>query len=125
MSGEGYYQKLEREASDEVDALLAKPLQESDAPSVEEFDPWEILPFYGNYSSAFDDMAIQVLKNLLDGGRGGEELAHEMFREVLCKKGLCDYGTSPRVCFPTTRFKEQLPKLIEKWSEYRRLNWEV
>lgn len=93
------------------------------------FDPWDAFPcFYGSYSRAFDDMAILVLSNIAEGKFGasaGEGLAHEMFREVLCTSGLCDYGTSPRGCFPDwgSGFEEVLPRLIEKWKEYRDAGW--
>lgn len=88
------------------------------------FDPWEIFPFYGNYSSAFDDMALRVLVNLSTSRFVGEKLAEEMFREVLCTLELCDYGTSPRVCFPTPEFRELLPQLIQKWRDYYQVIWE-
>lgn len=130
---ESYTQRLERKAIEEMDKLLARPI----APSAEYtgtfnettkepeyFDPWDIFPVYGNYSSSFDDMALKVLENLLNGEYDDEELAHEMFREMLCEKGLCDYGTSPRVCFPTTGFKKLLPKFISKWKQYYKLTWE-
>ncbi len=69
-------------------------------------------------------MALMVLTNLLNSSCSKEALAHEMFREMLCTKGLCDYGTSPRVCFPTQQFKKLLPQLIEKWKAYYKLQWE-
>lgn len=88
------------------------------------FDPWELFPsLYGSYSSAFDDMAIKVLENLRDGEFDGEGLAHEMFREILCTSTFCDYGTSPRVCFPNRDFHKMLPRLIEKWREYCKVWW--
>ena len=63
---ENYYRKAEREAGEELEKLLAKPMAPSadmvgvideatDEP--EYFDPWDIFPIYGSYSSAFDDMA--------------------------------------------------------------------
>jgi hypothetical protein len=95
--------------------------------SVEEtFDPWEIFPmFYGSYDSEFDDMAIEVLEAVREGNFRDEPLSHRMFREVLCTSDLCDYGTSPRGCFPNwdTRFAEVLPRLIEKWKQYRSAEW--
>ena|ERR1039458_2593736 len=129
---ENYYQKREREAGEELKKLLVKPIApSSDLIGVidektnepEYFDPWDIFPIYGSYSSAFDDMALEVLENLLDSKFEGEELAHEMFREMLCKMSLCDYGTSPRVCFPTSELKGLLPELIKKWKQYYKLMW--
>lgn len=129
---ENYYQKLEREAAEKLEKLLNKPMapnpdyvgvidEKTNEP--EYFDPWDIFPVYGNYSSEFDDMAIKTLENLLAGTFDDKGLAHEMFREILCKMSLCDYGTSPRVCFPTAQFKEMLPMLIKKWQEYYELVW--
>lgn len=134
MSNEPFYVRVEREAAEELEELLARPnAPTSDSIGVidektnkpQYFDPWDIFSVYGNYSSTFDDMALEVLENLLDGNRKDESLAHEMFREMLCYKNLCDYGTSPRVCFPTAQFKRLLPMYIEKWEEYYKLNWEA
>lgn len=68
-------------------------------------------------------MALRVLENLLAGRFDDEGLAEEMFREVLCNLELCDYGTSPRVCFPTNEFRVLLPSLIKKWREYYQIIW--
>lgn len=88
------------------------------------FDPWEIFPsIYGSYSEEFDDMAILVLENMLQGSNTGESLAHEMFREMLCVAGLADYGTSPRTCFPEYGVKDALTALLAKWREYRTVEW--
>lgn len=90
-----------------------------------EFDPWDIFScFYGSYSAEFDEVALTVLKTLANQiKRTDEHIAHEMFREVLCTHNLCDYGTSPRYCFPTQAFKKILPKLIQKWEEYFKVAW--
>ena len=130
---ESFYSKLERKAGEELAALVAKPLAPSEdmigvinefTDEPEYFDPWDIFPLlYGSYSSSFDDMALEVLTNLVKRSFSGEELAHEMFREILCNKSLCDYGTSPRVCFPTKDFEELLPEYIEKWKQYYELQW--
>jgi len=90
------------------------------------FDPWEVFDcFYGSYSSEFDDMAIEVLEAIQRGQFTNEPLSHQMFREVLCHYGLCDYGTSPRGCFPDwgSGFAELLPDLIAKWKQYRDVEW--
>lgn len=92
----------------------------------EPFDPWLIFDFcYGSYSKDFDDMAIEVLEDLRDGTQMTGELHHFIFKEVLCCLDLCSYGTSPRWCFPNhlSVFEERLPELIEKWKEYRELQW--
>jgi hypothetical protein len=115
-------------ALDELKRQLAKPVGCEDGwTNPDHFDPWEAFPcIYGSYSSAFDEMAILVLDNLVQrkfGRDGGESLAHEMFREMLCVADLCDYGTSPRGCFPVAGFAEILPALLEKWREYARIAW--
>lgn len=126
---EPYYMRVEREAVEKLDALLAVPqMDPSERRDCDtEFDPWRLFPsLYGSYSSEFDDLAIEVLCSIRDGYKPGQrrDLASEMFREMLCTTGLCSYGTSPRACFPTTGFAQRLPALIEKWTEYRRLQWE-
>lgn len=106
-------------------AELLKPVADPSANSSDDiFDPWR--PFeqlYGSYSSAFDDMALEVLTRLLDPTYEPETLAHEMFREMLCTLDLCDYGTSPRGCFAREEFKDILPELISKWREYYQMQW--
>lgn len=90
------------------------------------FNPWEMFPmFYGSYSREFDDMALEVLRSLLDINfrNRNEGLAHQMFREVLCTTGLCGYGTSPRVCFSTLEFRGLLPEFIRKWEVYAEAMW--
>lgn len=89
------------------------------------FDPWDLFPsLYGSYSSDFDDLAIAVLEDIRDRAHRHDDLASEMFREILCTSGLCNYGTSPRVCFPTIEFAPLLPALIDKWKEYASIMWE-
>lgn len=125
------------DATDKLRALLALPDPEhrddigcfspdvdSDLPIF--FDPWELFPsLYGCYSSAFDDMALEVLEGLMSRDFWPTTLAHEMFQEMLCTANLCDYGTSPRGCFPNygTDFEKLLPELIAKWKAYRAVRW--
>jgi hypothetical protein len=121
-----YYEAQERKAIEAVDALLAKPSIRDDGmySDGECFVPWDLFPcVYGSYSSAFDDMAIEVLTDILDDTFNRDDLASEMFREMLCTTGLCDYGTSPRVCSASTSFKEALPRFIERWREYASIKW--
>lgn len=109
-----------------VREVLARPLPESpDMLGIEgEFDPWDIFPtLYGSYCSSFDQCALDVLSEIRDGHRKREDLGADMLREMLCTSNLCDYGTSPRVCFPTQQFSELLPALIEKWRTYAILAW--
>jgi hypothetical protein len=42
---------------------------------------------------------------------------------MLCNAGLCNYGTSPRACFPDTGFAELLPEFIAKWKDYSKFMW--
>ena len=121
-----FYEQRERKAGEAVDALLSLPPITDDGmySDGECFDPWTLFPcLYGSYSSAFDDMAIEVLSDIRDGTHNRTDLAAEMFREMLCTMGLCDYGTSPRVCFASRAFKETLPLLIERWREYAQIHW--
>ncbi len=124
----------ENEAVEKVRGELAKPMAECREVhgGDDTFDPWALFPcFYGSYSKAFDDMALDVLRHLQYGVErryddivwGKEALAHQMFREVLCNANLCDYGPSPRVCFATQPFKEVLPALIAKWQSYSEMQW--
>jgi hypothetical protein len=121
-----YYEQQEKTAGALVDALLAKPPIPEDGmySDGECFDPWDLFPcLYGSYSSAFDDLAIEVLSDIRDRTFNRTDLAAEMFREMLCTMGLCDYGTSPRVCFASATFKPKLPQLIERWREYSAIHW--
>lgn len=122
-----YYEELEREATAAVDRLLAKPPIPADGlySDGECFDPWDLFPsLYGSYSSEFDEMALAVLSDIQDRTYHRTDLAADMFREMLCTKGLCDYGTSPRTCFASGHFTKQLPRLIERWREYSVIRWQ-
>jgi len=130
---EPYYVRVQREAGEELEKLLARPIAptqdyigviDEKTNESEYFDPWDIFPVYGSYSSEFDDMALEVLEHMQTKQFKNETLAHEMFREILCKKELCDYGTSPRVCFPSPTFEKLLPEYISKWKQYYRLQWD-
>jgi len=125
MSEEPWYLKAEREAAERVEALLKLPIPEHETELGSEgyFDPWGLFPLYGSYSGDFDECALDVLRELASGKKLRDDLAAEMFREILCYMNLCAYGTSPRVCFPTSAFKELLPDLIEKWQAYSDLQW--
>lgn len=123
------YFEHERDAAKRVEELLALPPipQESAGhyPLGEHFHPWVMFQaVYGVYDSDFDDLAIAVLESIRDKTRmRRDDLASDVFREMLCVAGLCDYGTSPRYCFPTSSFAPMLHSLIERWIEYRALRW--
>ena len=131
---EPWYYKAQREAGEKVEALLRLPISE-DNQTIDcetEFDPWALFPaVYGSYSSDFDETALQVLEAIqlsnedrhdeIDWKREG--LAHHMIREMLSTAELCEYGTSPRVCFATSNFRPLVGKLIEKWKAYYEMQW--
>lgn len=122
-------------------ALPDAQTKEQTAHADKYFDPWALFPeLYGSYSSQFDELAINVLEDLQTSaaalsskelgawskacGYRRRDLASEIFREMLCTKDFCDYGTSPRVCFATGKFAEVLPQLIEKWKAYYKATWD-
>ena len=125
--------QVQTEAAERVAREISKPnpIERDDIGDESVFYPWAIFPaVYGNYSSAFDEAALVVLRNLLLTSKGEwdnlavETLAHEMIREMLCVSELCEYGTSPRTCWATHRhFAPLLPTLIEKWQAYYRVHW--
>lgn len=122
------YLEYERAAAKRIEDMLARPAVPPAGEGVaagEHFYPWELFPsVYGVYDSAFDDLAIAVLESIRDKTRmRRDDLASDVFREMLCVAGLCDYGTSPRYCFPTSSFAPMLHSLIERWREYRALRW--
>lgn len=127
---ETYCDRRKREARDRLVLELAKPfkapprsdgLQYSD----DDFDPWNLFPaVYGSYDEEFDICAIDVLAGLRDGGKRRHDLGSEMFREMLCTAGFCDYGTSPRSCFWQLD-DALLAELIDKWRSYSRREWQA
>lgn len=113
-------------AAARVSEILARAMPESkdDFGCEDFFDPWDILPaVYGGYSSDFDRCALSVLSAFLVRDLGPRDLASHMFREMLCVADLCDYGTSPRGCFPTNEFLALLPDLVAAWRAYSALRW--
>lgn len=111
---------------DHLRRLVAMPIPNDnyECGSPEFFDPWSLFPaLYGSYGGDFDKCAIEVLSEILAGKKTRDDLGAEMFREMLCNADLCDYGTSPRVCFATQEFKELIPVLIEMWRAYSMAVW--
>lgn len=125
----------QEKAAAKVRAELDKPLPADEYGGDDTFDPWALFPsLYGSYSQAFDQMALDVLRSLALASADNwdeaiemqrrETLAHEMFREMLCTAELCDYGSSPRVCFANhDTFAPLLPELIAKWEAYSQVQW--
>lgn len=113
-----------KEAANRIAEETAKPLDDGCTGSGSYFDPWGVFDcFYGSYSADFDWVAVTVLEGLLDHEKAVWDLPSHMFREILCTKNLCDYGTSPRACFPTSEFEKVLPDFITKWKEYYQNHW--
>lgn len=111
-----HYLRVQREAAEKLTACLDD----------EDFDPWNYFnAFYGSYSAAFDTMALTTLRNIEAMDRTGETLSNEMFREYLCSLELCEYGSSPRVCFATPDFALLLPRLIEQWKAHAEKVWKM
>ena len=124
MAEESWSERVDREAGEKLAALLALPLNDGCMSDGEYFDPWSLFPaLYGTYCGSFDKSAIEVLTELAKGEWKRSDLGAEMFREMLCTAHLCDYGSSPRVCFPTREFRELLPAFIEKWKAYSLAHW--
>lgn len=116
------------EAHKRLIAELAKPFeatprQDGAIHSDDEFDPWSLFPcVYGNYASEFDECALDVLIELRDKEKRRQDLGAEMFREMLCTADLCDYGTSPRVCF-WVHDDDLLNQLFARWAEWSERHW--
>ncbi len=109
-----------------VQKWLGAPLPTSgneDGYVEDQFDPWDDIGLFGCYSSEFDDLAIAVLTDMHSGEFTDRGLAGEMFRELLCRQDLCEYGTSPRCCWPFGTFREALPEIIQKWDALRAIRW--
>lgn len=91
------------------------------------FDPYDALfpHLYGSYSPDFDIAAIESLREiyLVEHTSHFDSLPHKMFKEMLCKQDLCDYGTSPRGCFAIQPFQEILPEVIERVEHYHKVYW--
>lgn len=118
--------KRQEEAAARVSEMVLRPVAKrmDQIQRDVDFDPWDLFPLYGTYSSDFDECAIDVLEELQSGKKVRADLGAEMFREILCHAELCDYGTSPRGCFATQDFKAVLPAFIEKWKEFSAVIWD-
>lgn len=114
-----------------------KPVAEIIRPNAEDgdgdyWDPWETLGLSCcNYSSEIDQQAIDVLRmiGLPDftyctdiAERTGMTPAHvELFQSIFSSAGWCEYGTSPRGCWPIDR--DGFPALIAAWEAYFERQW--
>lgn len=96
------------------------------------FDPWDALDVpCGSYSSEQDDQGIAILE-IIASERGvhctdiaerlGLSPSHvELWQYIFCGADLCDYGTSPRGCFPSD--DERVKAFLDNWKQYRKLAW--
>jgi len=105
------------------------------------WDPWIAMGVQcGGYSAGVDLDAIEVLRAIRDGvaaGRSGGEYGNfvtdiaertglsrthvELYQYMFCSVNWCDYGTSPRGCFPEYGF--DFDGLIEAWCKYYVRRW--
>jgi hypothetical protein len=105
-------------------AELEKPLPEDEHNQhIGTFDPWGLFPgTVGSYSSEIDRRAIQCLINVRDRETSPSDF-DELFRNMLCGQDYCDYGTSPRFCFPTMKCEPLWNTLINKWRAHYAVTW--
>lgn len=91
------------------------------------FEPWEALfpHLYGGYSADFGVVAIESLEEVMNCVHSPhvDSLPHKMFKEMLCVQELCEYGSSPRVCFAETEFKEIIEEVISRFKHYEKIYW--
>lgn len=95
------------------------------------FDPWEKLGRCGGYNSAVDQQALDVLRcirrpNTMFCNDIAERLGMtpehvELFQYLFCSADWCEYGSSPRGCFPMD--DAAFEKLIGDWEAYYRAAW--
>lgn len=114
------------EALTRIRQFITEPLYDPDSPWDDNGgSPWEaVFPvLYGTYSQEFDLVALHVLEGIRTRTVQDEQVAHEMLREMLCEQGLCEYGVSPRSCWPVPEFEAELPALIEQWRAWSAAYW--
>lgn len=119
------YSQLKFAAAQRLKEEIAKPLDDGAMDDGVFFDPWNLFPsLYGSYSGEFDWCAVGVLEKLgVYDGSAPHDLASEMIREMLCTGYICEYGSSPRVCFPSSESEPFIRPLIEKWKQYYEIEW--
>lgn len=102
----------------------------------EVWSPWDALGIHlGGYSAATDTDAINVLQGIQDklycdkiAERYNMAPSHvELLQYIFCSANWCEYGTSPRGCFPDYSIwgDDGLKPAIEKWKEYYFETWQI
>lgn len=116
-----------------------KPVSEIIKPNAEDeigeyWDPWDALGLSCcSYNSELDRAAIEVLR-LLAGDdfvyctdiaerTGLSPLMVEMLQGIFCSANWCEYGTSPRGCWPIDR--EGFSALVTAWEAYYQRHWKT
>lgn len=122
----------------DLDNLFEPNSEDGDGPY---WDPWEVIAIpAGGYNSSVDLDAIYVLRAIRDGvasGKSGDDYKNyvtdiskrigmseshvELWQYIFCSADWCDYGTSPRGCFPAHGL--QFDALITAWEAYYVRRW--
>ena len=97
------------------------------------WDPWDALGLpCCSYNSEIDEQAIAVLQGIADkmfntdiAEKTGMSPAHvELWQGIFCSRDWCEYGTSPRGCFPNYGSEfEDIGRIIASWKAYYQRHW--
>lgn len=92
----------------------------------DEFDPWMRLGLQcGGYNSDVDHGALAVLRCIRDGVTWVEDIARttgqtashvELWQYIFSSAKLCEYGTSPRGCWPVN--DAEFAAFISQWEAW-------
>lgn len=94
------------------------------------YDPWERLGIgCATYNSTVDEQALAVLKGIRDGLFNTDIAKHtgmsrehvELFQYIFCSADWCEYGTSPRGCFPMDY--DEFGKIVENFEKHIEVEW--
>lgn len=116
--------------------MSSKSIAEILEPNVEDengpyWDPWSALGIScASYSSQIDADAIHILKAIASRQFNSDiavmlglpEQYVELLQSIFCSAGWCDYGTSPRGCFPAMDWNE-FQAIISAWEAYYDRQW--
>jgi len=101
----------------------------------EVYDMWEDLGLScAGYNSEIDADVIAVCEHIISSFDEStpepkpldlDDKYVELIKYILCNAGLCDYGTSPRVCFSNRgKLEEFLEKVYQEQSTIREIRTE-